>query len=130
MRKVRLFILPLLLLLGSVVGAGDFSIRDLKLDHPDGFYRKGSEIVVTGTLLRRGSSASAYKLRANVRPESVRLAASYDFPCNGKPFRVVYTANEPGWVYFTFQVIGPDGKVVLKDNVANGICAAKVYRKA
>ena len=97
MRKVRLFILPVLSVLWAVgVGAGDFSIRGLKLDHPDGFYSKGSEIVVTGTLLRRGRSASGYKLRVNVRPESVRLAETRDFPCNGKPFRVVFTSDEPG----------------------------------
>ena len=123
MRKVRLFILPVLSVLWAVgVGAGDFSLRGLKLDHPDGFYSKGSEIVVTGTLLRRGRSASGYKLRVNVRPESVRLAETRDFPCNGKPFRVSFTSDEPGWVYFTFQVIGPDGKVVQEP-------AAKVVQR-
>ena len=35
------------------------------------------------------------------------------------------TEKNDGLVYVII-----DGKVVLKDNVANGICAAKVYRKA
>lgn len=94
--------------------AGDFAIRKLRLDRPDGFYEKGGEIVVTGTLLKAGKPAPEYKLRAVTRWESVKTVATEDFPCDGKPFRVVFKSDRPGWVYFAFQVIGPDGKVVVK----------------
>ena len=35
-----------------VAVAGDFSISELNLNHPDGIYKKGEEIIVTGTLLK------------------------------------------------------------------------------
>ena len=92
--------------------AGDFAIRGLKLNHSDGFYKKGEEIVVTGRLLKGGQPAPEYKLRAVTRWESVKAVATKDFPCDGKPFEVTFKSDKPGWVYFTFQVIGPDGKVV------------------
>ena len=104
------------LLLGLVflsgVFAGDFSLKDLKLDRENGFYECGEEIVVTGTLLKAGKPAPEYKLRAVTRWESVKVVASQDFPCDGKPFKVTFKSDRPGWVYFAFQVIGPDGKVV------------------
>ena len=107
----------LLLLLSSFglvcgVFAGDFTVRGLKLNHKDGFYKKGEEIVVTGKLLRKNKPAPGYKLRAITRWESVKVVATKDFPCDGKPFRVSFRSDKPGWVYFAFQVIGPDGKVV------------------
>ena len=112
MRKIKL--MALFAAVGAVFSglfAGDFAIRDLKLDHPEGFYKKGEEIVVTGCLLKGGKPAPEYKLRVTTKLESVRAVAKQEFSC-GKPFRVTYTGTEPGWVYFTFQVIGPDGKVV------------------
>ena len=96
----------------SGVFAGDFSIKDLKLDRPNGFYKRGEEVVVTGTLLKAGKPAPEYKLRAVTRWESIKTVATRDFPCDGKPFEVTFKSDKPGWVYFTFQVIGPDGKVV------------------
>ena len=103
-------------LLGAVfasgVFAGDFALRNLKIDHADGFYKRGEEIVVTGVLLKGGQAAPEYKLRASTRWESVKTVAKQEFPCDGKPFKVTFKSEKPGWVYFAFQVIGPDGKVV------------------
>ena len=106
----------LLLGLASVLGvfAGDFAIHDLNLDRPDGFYRKGETIIVTGKLLKAGRPAPEYKLRAITRWESIKPVATQDFPCDGNPFEVTFKCDRPGWVYFAFQVIGPDGKVVEK----------------
>ena len=99
-------------MLASGVFAGDFVIRGLKIDHPNGFYQPGETIVVTGTLLKAGKPAPDHKLRAVTRWESVKVVDTQDFPCDGKPFRVTFKSDAPGWVYFAFQVIGPDGKVV------------------
>ena len=96
------------------VFAGDFSVRGLKLDHPDGFYRKGEEIVLKGKLLKAGKPAPDHKLRVNTIWESKKVVATQDFPCDGTPFEVRFKSDKPGWVYFTLQVIGPDGQVVKK----------------
>ena len=92
--------------------AGDFAIRKLRLNNPDGFYKKGEEIAVSGTLLKSGKPAPEYKLRVNTIWESIKKVEVKDFPCDGKRFGVSFKSDKPGWVYFTFQVIGPDGKVV------------------
>ena len=107
----------LLLLLGIVsvsgVLAGDFGIRNFKIDHANGFYKRGEDVVVSGVLLKAGKPAPEYKLRAITKWESVKVVATQEFPCDGKPFRVIFKSDKPGWVYFIFQVIGPDGKVVI-----------------
>jgi len=92
--------------------AGDFSVRGLKLDHKDGFYKTGEEIVVTGKLLKAGKPAPEYKLRVTTLWESKKKLAAQEFPCDGKPFKVTFKSDKPGWVYFTLQVIDSDGKVI------------------
>ena len=109
----KLFLLLSGLLLLSELFAGDFAVRNLRLNRRNGFYKKGEEIVVTGKLLKAGKPAPGYKLRVVARWESVKVVDTREFPCDGKPFKVAYSFDEPGWVYFTFHVIGPDGKVVL-----------------
>ena len=96
----------------SGIFAGDFTMKDLKLDRPNGFYKRGEEVVVTGLLLKAGKPAPEYKLRAVTRWESIKVVATQEFPCDGKPFKVTFKGDKPGWVYFAFQVIDPDGKVV------------------
>ena len=92
--------------------AGDFAVSKLKLNHNDGFYQKGEEIVLKGTLLKAGKPAPDHKLRVNTVWESKKVVATQDFPCDGTPFKVGFSSDKPGWVYFTLQVIGPDGEVV------------------
>ena len=115
MRGINFFALLVFVgMLASSVFAGDFTLSGLKMNHPAGFYKRGEEIVVTGTLLKGGKPAPGYKLRAVARWESVKTVATEDFPCDGKPFRLTFKSDKPGWVYFTFQVISPHGKVVRK----------------
>ena len=109
----KLFLLSVAVLCSGLF-AGDFAVRGLKLNRKDGFYRRGEEIVVAGTLLKKGKPAPGYKLRVTARWESVKTVAKKEFPCDGKPFRFTFKSAKPGWVYFTLQVIGPDGKVVQK----------------
>ena len=108
--------LSLLLILMSVSGvfAGNFAVRGLKLDRADGIYEKGETITVSGTLLKAKKPAPGYKLRVTTLWDSVKTVDTREFPCDGKPFEVTFRSDTPGWVYFTFQVIGPDGKVVEK----------------
>ena len=107
-------LLLLCVVLCSALFAGDFVVRGLELNHPEGFYKRGEAIVVTGKLLKKGRPAPGYKLRVTARWESIKPLASKEFPCDGKPFRFTFRSDKPGWVYFTLQVIGPDGKVVRK----------------
>ncbi len=92
--------------------AGDFSLSQLRINHPDGIYRKGEEIIVSGTLLKADEPATDYKLRVVTTWESVKPLETHDFTCDGTAFRVTFASDRPGWVYFKFQVVGPDGQLV------------------
>ena len=113
MRTVKFICLMVLAVIcGSGAFADGFRIRGLKLNRQNGIYEKGEEVVVTGTLLKSGKPAPEYKLRVLTKWESVKTLATDDFPCDGKPFRVSFRGDKPGWVYFAFQVVGPDGGIV------------------
>ena len=104
-----------LLTLTAISGlfAGDYSIRQMKLNHPDGFYRAGEEVVVTGQLFKGNVPAAAEKLCVVTKWEG-KVVGRREIPGGGKSFRVSYKTGQPGWVYFGFMVIGPDGKIIEK----------------
>jgi len=99
----------MLVMLG--VFAGDYAMKDLKLNHPDGFYKNGEEVVVTGQVFKAGSPATRGKLRVVTKWEG-KTVSTKEFPFDGKPFRITYKGTQPGWVYFGFMVIGADGKLI------------------
>ena len=110
--KRKLFgIAALLLAVFVSASAGDYVIRRLKLNHNDAIYKCGEEVVVTGRLLKNASPVTEGKLRVITKWEGFEVGST-DIDCNGKSFKVTYKSDKPGWVYFAFQVIGPDGKVV------------------
>lgn len=91
--------------------AGDYSVRQLELNHPDGFYRSGEEVIVSGQLFKSGVPAAGETLCAVVKWEGKEVDRK-EIPCNGEPFRIAYRSETPGWVYFAFMVKGPDGQIV------------------
>ncbi len=93
------------------ISAGDYAMKDLTLNHPDGFYKSGEEVVVTGQVLKAGAPVTTGNLRVVTRWEG-KLVSTKEFPNDGKPFRITYKGTQPGWVYFGFMVIGPDGKLI------------------
>ena len=103
------------LLFAMIVGAsaGDYTIRRLNLNHDDALYKCGEEVAVTGRLIKAGAAVKEGKLRVITKWEGFEVAQK-DIPCDGNSFKVTYKSDKPGWVYFAFQVIGPDGKVVDK----------------
>ena len=102
----------LCMLLTAALSAGEFAVRNLKLNHADGFYKCGETVVVTGELVKAKQPVTEGKLRVLVKWENKQLSQT-DLPCDGKPFRIAFDkGDKPGWVYFGFQVIGEDGKVV------------------
>ena len=110
--KRKLFGIAALLALTLLsVSAGDYSIRRLKLNHNDALYKSGEEVVVTGRLTKGGAAVTGGKLRVTVKWEG-RVVETKDLPCDGKSFKITYKGEKPGWVYFSFAVVGPDGNVV------------------
>ena len=93
--------------------AGDYSVRQLKLSHPDGFYKSGEEVVVTGQLFKGKTPAVEEKLCIVTKWEG-REVDRKEIPCDGKPFSISYKSDKTGWVYFGFMVKGPDGKIIEK----------------
>ena len=111
MKHKLLGIAALLFAVFASVSAGDYTIRRLKLNHDDALYRCGEEVAVTGRLIKAGAAVTEGKLRVITKWEGFEVAQQ-DIPCDGNSFKVTYTSQKPGWVYFAFQVIGADGKVV------------------
>ena len=98
----------------ALAAAETYSVKDLNLNHADGFYKCGEKVVVTGQLLKSNRPVAEGKLRVLVKWENKQLSQT-DLPCDGKPFRITFDKGEkPGWVYFGFQVVGADGKLVEK----------------
>ena len=94
--------------------AETYSVKNLNLNHADGFYKCGEKVVVTGQLLKAGKPVTEGKLRVLVKWENKQLSQT-DLPCDGKPFRITFDKGEkPGWVYFGFQVLDKDGKLIEK----------------
>ena len=93
--------------------AGDYTVHQLELSHPEGYYKSGEEVVVTGQLFKGNAPAAEEKLCVTIKWEG-RKADYKEFPCDGKPFQVSYKSDKPGWVYFGFTVKGPDGKIIAK----------------
>ena len=98
----------------ALAAAETYSVKDLNLNHADGFYKCGEKVVVTGQLLKSNRPVAEGKLRVLVKWENKQLSQT-DLPCDGKPFRITFDKGEkPGWVYFGFQVLDKDGKLVEK----------------
>ena len=105
---------PLFLALMAVgLSAGDYAIRQLKQTHPDGYYKAGEVVVVTGQLFKGKTPAVEEKLCIVTKWEG-RVVDRKEIPCDGKPFSITYKSDKPGWVYFGFMVKGTDGKIIEK----------------
>ena len=102
-----------LALMAAGLSAGDYSIRQLKMTHPDGYYKAGEEVVVTGQLFKGKAPAVEEKLCVVTKWEGKEIGRK-DIPCDGKAFRISYKGDKPGWVYFGFMVKSPDGKIIQK----------------
>ena len=96
----------------ALLSAGDYELKNLKLNRPAGIYKCGEKVVVSGQLFKAKRPVAEGKLRVLVKWEHKQLEAR-DLPCDGKPFQLTFDkGDKPGWVYFGFQVIDKDGKVV------------------
>ncbi|HVJ87652.1 MAG TPA: acetylxylan esterase [Caulifigura sp.] len=101
-------VLSTLLLLTPTVARAAYSV-DVRLDRLDGYYKVGQDAVCTITLLRDGQPAVGEKLRCTIKRER-ELLRQDEFVCNGQPWRITAAMDRPGWLFFAFEIIGPDGK--------------------
>ena len=81
---------------------------DVRLDKRDGFYKVGEETVCTATLMTDGKPAVGEKLRCTVKRERDILRQE-EFLCDGKAVTIRASMDRPGWLFFGFEIIGPDG---------------------
>lgn len=112
--KSALFILGLLLVSSSAAFAG-YSV-EVSLDKPDGFYTLGEETVCTATLMKDGQPAEGERLRCTVKRERAILRRD-EFLCDGKPVEVSASMDRPGWLFFGFEIIGPDGEPLQGEGI-------------
>lgn len=96
-----------LLAITSAAAFADYSV-DVRLDKSDGFYKVGEETVCTATLLNDGKPAVGEKLRCTVKRERDILRQD-EFLCDGKAVTIRASMDRPGWLFFGFEIIGPDG---------------------
>ncbi len=105
--KLTVLIYGLLAISPAVALAG-YSV-DVRLDKSDGFYRVGEETICTATLLNDGKPAVGEKLRCTVKRER-DIFGQQEFLCDGKAVTIRASMDRPGWLFFGFEIIGPDGK--------------------
>ncbi len=112
--KLAVLIHGLLAITSTAAFAG-YSV-DVRLDKSDGFYKVGEETVCTATLTSDGKPAVGEKLRCTVKRERDILRQD-EFICDGKAVTIRASMDRPGWLYFGFEIIGPDGNPLHGEGV-------------
>jgi len=112
--RLTMFIYGLLTITSATAFAG-YSV-DVGLDKTDGFYKVGEETVCTATLMNDGKPAVGEKLRCTVKRERDILRQD-EFLCDGKPMTIRASMDRPGWLFFGFEIIGPDGQPLQGEGI-------------
>ena len=102
----------------AITSAGAFAgySVDVRLDKSEGFYKVGDESVCTATLMNDGKPAVGEKLRCTVKRERDILRRD-EFLCEGKAVTVRASMDRPGWLFFGFEIIGPDGNPLQGEGI-------------
>jgi cephalosporin-C deacetylase len=110
--------IPLILGLLAITAEATFAgySVDVRLDKVDGFYQVGEEAVCTVTLLNDGKPAVGEKLRCTVKRER-DIVRQAEFFCDGKALEIRASMDRPGWLYFGFETIGPDGNPLQGEGI-------------
>jgi len=112
--KVAVLIHGLLAITSATAFAG-YSV-DVRLDKSDGYYKVGDEAVCTATLMNDGKPAVGEKLRCTVKRERDILRQD-EFLCDGKAVTIKASMDRPGWLFFGFEIIGPDGNPLQGEGI-------------
>jgi cephalosporin-C deacetylase len=113
--KLTVFILGFLALTSAAAFAG-YSV-DVRFDKSDGFYKVGEETICTATLTKDGQPAVGEKLRCTVKRERDILRQD-EFFCDGNAVKIKASIDRPGWLYFWFEIIGPDGNPLQGEGIS------------
>jgi cephalosporin-C deacetylase len=108
-------LIHLFLAITSVVAFAGYSV-DVRLDKADGFYKVGKETVCTVTLMNDGKPAVGERLRCTVKRERDILRQD-EFLCDGKALKIRASMDRPGWLFFGFEIIGPDGNPLKGEGI-------------
>lgn len=94
----------------SLYGGSVYTMR-LELNKKDGYYRNGEQVICSAVLLKNGEPVKGEKLRCTVKKE-LKATNTVDVVTTGKAMTFSDTMDRPGWIMFSFSVIGKDGKVL------------------
>ena len=81
------------------------------LDRRDGIYRVGDTITCRVKLSKDGKPLRGTRARVTIKFEGKTVAVK-TFTTTGRPVAFTYKADKPGWVYFGFEVLNKDGRVI------------------
>jgi len=109
MKFSKLLAASAVILSGMTLAAGSVYSMRVSLNHKNGFYRSGENAVCSALLLKNGKPAVGEKIRCTIKRERVSYE-TMDAVCNGKPLKFKASMDRPGWMMFSFSVIGKDGK--------------------
>jgi cephalosporin-C deacetylase len=101
-------LIQIILAVTSAAAFADYSL-DVHLDKRDGFYKVGEETVCTFTLMNDGKPAAGEKVRCTVKRER-EVYQQEEFISDGKAQKITAAMDRPGWLFFGFEIIGPDGQ--------------------
>lgn len=104
-----------LIVITSATAYGAYSV-DVRLDKRDGFYTTGEKAVCTATLMNNGKPATGEKLRCSVKAER-QVLRQEEFLCDGKAVTIEAAIDRPGWLFFGFEIIGPDGNPLRGEGI-------------
>ena len=112
--KLTVLIQGLLAITSAAAFAG-YSV-DVRLDKSDGFYKVGEETSCTATLMKDGRPAAGERLRCTVKRER-DIVRQDEFLCDGKAVTIRASMDRPGWLFFGFEIIGPDGNPLQGEGI-------------
>ena len=98
-------------LLAAVAVMGAYRGHSIELDHADGYYRAGETATCRVTLCEDGKPLSGTRARVIIRWEG-KAVERKEFTTTGKPVEFSYKSDKPGWVFFGFQVLDANGKLL------------------
>ena len=90
---------------------GAYTGHKIEMDHADGYYRAGETATCRITLCEDGKPLKGARARAIVRWEGETLERK-EFETTGKPIEFSYKSDKPGWVFFCFQLLDENGKLL------------------
>ena len=82
----------------------------------EGIYKVGDTVTCKVKLNKDGRALKGTRARVTIKFEG-KAVETKEFATTGRPVTFTYTAGKPGWVYFGFEVLGENGKVLRGKNV-------------